>query len=160
MFSCRRTGDGVGRSASVKPLIATALMIVPLLIVAVITWWPAEPVAVSTVLIPPTDVHSPQDISGPADEIPAVLSSHLKEIPGLQVHVAERNVDPAQAAGFDVVILTTLTEDAGIFQLNVQAVRPQTRKEIWSNAYHSSREQYREMLSAAGEGLRRALNYR
>ena len=143
-----------------KPLIAAALIIVPLLIAAVITWWPAEPVAVSTVLITPAEVHSQQDISGLADNIPAVLSSHLKEIPGLEVHVAQRNVDPAQAVGFDVVILTGLTEDAGIFQLNVQAIRPQTRKEIWSNAYHSSREQYPEMLRVAGEGLRRALNYR
>ena len=141
-----------------KPLIAAALIILPLLIAAVITYWPAEPVAVSTVMIPPAEVHSSQDISGPADDIPAVLSSHLKEIPGLRVEVVQRSVDPAQAAGFDVVILTTLTEDAGIFQLNVQAVRPQTRKEIWSNAYQSSRQQYPEMLRVAGEGLRRALN--
>ena len=141
-----------------KPLIAAALIIVPLLIAGVITYWPGESAAISTVVIPPPEVHSTQDISTLADQIPPALSNPLKETAGLQVLIAEKNVDPAQAVGFDAVILTTLTEDAGIFQLNIQAIRPQTHEEIWNNAYHSSRQQYSEMLRVAGEGLRRALH--
>jgi len=141
-----------------KAWIAAALMIVPLLIAAAVTYWPVESISVSTVVIPPTDVHSPHDISALADEIPAALSRHLKENPKLQVQIMQSGVDSKQAMGFDAVVITTLTEDAGIVQLNVQAVNPRSRKEIWSNAYQSSRQQYSEMLRVAGEGLRRALD--
>ncbi len=141
-----------------KAWIAAALMIVPLLIAAAINYWPAESISVSTVVIPPPDVHSPHDISVLANEIPAALSSALRENSKFQVQITEGAVDSKQAMGFDAVVITTLTEDAGIVQLNVQAARPRSRKEIWSNAYQSSREQYSEMLRAAGKGLRRALD--
>ena len=141
-----------------KPWIAAALMVVPLLIAAAVTYWPVEPVDVSSVVIPPPDVHTHDDISALAREVPSVLARRLMEIPRLKVQVAETDIGPEQAAAFDAVIITTLTEDAGIIQLNVQAVSPRTRKEIWSNAYQSSRRQFSEMLQAAGDGVRRAFD--
>lgn len=141
-----------------KAWIAAALIIVPLLLAAAVTYWPVESISVSTVVIPPTDVHSPHDISALANEIPAALARHLRENPKLQVQITQSDVGSKQAMGFDAVVITTLTEDAGIVQLNVQAVRPRSRKEIWSNAYQASRQQYSEMLRVAGEGLRRALD--
>ena len=139
-----------------KGAIAAALIVVPLLIAAVIAYWPAPPVSVSTVLILAPDVHGRTDLSELAKDVPAALSKELA--PKLKVRIAEGNIDTNEAEAFDAVIVTILTEDAGIVQLNVQVVSPRTRTEIWKNAYQSPREKFRDLLGAAGNGVRRALN--
>ena len=141
-----------------KAWVAAALMVVPLLIAAAIAYWPAKAVRVATVVIPPPDVHGRSDISGLAKDVPAILAERLREAPKLKVKIAERNIDANEAAAFDAVIITTVTEDAGIIQLNVQVVTPRTRAEIWNNAYQSSHQQFRDMVSVAGDGVRRALD--
>jgi len=141
-----------------KAWIAAALMIVPLLIAAAIAYWPAKRVAVVSVIIPPPDVHGGGNISELANEVPAVLAEQLHEAPRLKVQISERNIDANEAAAFDAVILTTLTEDAGIVQLNVQVISPRTREEIWTNTYQSPQHQFRDMLPVAGAGIRKALN--
>jgi len=138
--------------------IAAALIVVPLLIAALIAYWPTPPVSVSTVLILPPDVHGRSDISELAKDVPPVLADQLQAAGNLKVRVAEKNVESNEAMAVDAVIVTTLTEDAGIVQLNVLVVSPRTRAEIWKNAYQSPREQFSEMLRAAGNGLRRALD--
>jgi hypothetical protein len=135
-----------------------ALIIVPLLIAAAITYWPSERIPLSTVVILPPDLHSQNDVSGLAEEIPAALAGQLENIPRLRVEVTDKAIDAEHAAAFDAVVITTLTEDAGIVQLNIQVVNPGTRREIWSNSYQSSRGQFSEMLRVAGEGMRRALD--
>ena len=114
--------------------------------------------AAVTVVIPPPDVHGRSDISGLAKDVPAILAERLREAPKLKVKIAEKNIDANEAAAFDAVIITTVTEDAGIIQLNVQVVTPRTRAEIWNNAYQSSHQQFRDMVSVAGDGVRRALD--
>ena len=141
-----------------KAWVAAALMVVPLLIAAAIAYWPAKAVTVATVVIPPPDVHGRSDISGLAKNVPAILAERLREAPKLKVKIAEKNIDANEAAAFDAVIITTVTEDAGIIQLNVQVVTPRTRAEIWNNAYQSSHQQFRDMVSVAGDGVRRALD--
>jgi hypothetical protein len=137
---------------------AAALIVVPLLIAAVIAYWPAKQVRVETVLILPPDVRSRSDISDLVKDVPAVLAEQLHANPELKVRIAEKNMDSSEAAAFDAVIVTMLTEDAGILQLNVQVVSPQTRAEIWKNAYQSPRQRFRDMLRAAGDGVREALD--
>jgi uncharacterized NAD(P)/FAD-binding protein YdhS len=141
-----------------KGLIGAALIVVPLLIAAAIAYWPKEPVSVITVVISRTAVHSHNDISDFAEEVPRVLAEELREAAKLTVQIAERNIDQKEAAGFDAVILTSLTEDAGIIQLNVQVISSRTREEIFNKTYHSPHQQFRDMLHAAGDGVRRALN--
>ena len=141
-----------------KGWIAAALMAVPLLIAAAIAYWPAEPFAVTSVVIPPTDPHGRSDISTLAKEVPAALAKQLHEAQKLKIQIADKDIDAKEAAAFDAVIITTLTEDAGILQLNVQVVRPRTHEEIWTNAYESPRRQFTEMLRVAGDGVRRALD--
>ncbi len=138
--------------------IAAALIVVPLLIAAVIAYWPAKPVEVTNVVITQPDVHGRGDISELAKDLPARLAEQLREAPKLKVQVAEKNLDANEATAFDAVIITTLTEDAGIVQLNVQVINPRTRTEIWNNAYQSPRQQFRDMVHVAGDGLRRALD--
>jgi hypothetical protein len=141
-----------------KGWIAAALIVVPLLIAATISYWPAKPIEVTNVVIPPPDVHGRGDISDLAIDLATRLADQLRETPKLKVHVAEKNLDANEAAAFDAVVITTLTEDAGIVQLNVQVIDPRTRTEIWSNAYQSPRQQFRDMVRVAGDALRRALD--
>jgi hypothetical protein len=141
-----------------KGLVGAALIVVPLLIAAAIAYWPKEPISVMTVVISPTEVHSRDDISDLAEQVPKVLAEQLHEAAKLTVQIVERNIDMKEAEAFDAAILTSLTEDAGIIQLNVQVISPRTREEILNKTYHSPHQQFRDMLHAAGDGVRRALN--
>jgi hypothetical protein len=141
-----------------KGWIAAALIIVPLLVAGAIAYWPAQPVAVHSVIIPPPDLHGRSDISDLAKEIPAVIADELHKKAKLEVQISAGNIDATEAAAFDAVIITTLTEDAGIVQLNVQIVSPKTHEEIWNNAYQSPRRQFTEMLRVTGDAVGRALD--
>ena len=138
--------------------IAAALIVVPLIIAAVIAYWPTKPVEITSVVIPPPGVHGRTDISDLAKELPDILAERLRMAPKLKVKVAEKDLGANEAAAFDAVIITTLTEDAGIVQLNVQLVNPRTRTEIWNNAYQSSQQQFQDMMRVAGDAVRRALD--
>jgi hypothetical protein len=141
-----------------KGWIAAALILVPLLIAATIAYWPAKPIEVTSVVIAPPDVHGRSDISDLAEELPTLLAEQLRQLPKLKVQIAEKNLDSNGAAAFDAVIITTLTEDAGIVQVNVQVVNPRTRTEIWDNTYQSPRQQFRDMMRVAGKSVRQALD--
>ena len=141
-----------------KASIGAALIVVPLLIAAAIAYWPTQPTVVTTVVIPPPDVHGHVNVSELAQEVPLVLSEQLHEAPKLKVQITGKDINANEAAAFDAVIITTLTEDAGIVQLNVQVVSPRTRSEIWNNSYQSPHRQFRDMLRVAGDGVRRALD--
>jgi hypothetical protein len=134
-----------------KPLIAAGLIVVPLLIVAAIAWWPDPQLDVSSVLILPPEADGSEKVDNLLDEIPVTLSIQLKEISGLEVRLGGK--EPA-----DVIVMTALTSDSGILQLNIQAIDSKTHKEIWSNTFQSPRSQYSDMLRAAGQSLRRALD--
>ena len=134
-----------------KPLIAAALIVVPLLMVAAIAWWPDSPIDASSVVILPPEVYGSEKVGNLPDEIPGTLSRHLKEITGLQVKVGTGETA-------DILVVTSLTSDSGIVQLNIQAIDSRTHKEIWSNVFQSPRSQYSEMLRVASESLRRALD--
>jgi hypothetical protein len=141
-----------------KSRFAVALIVLPLLIALAIKYWPVERVKVSSVIILPTYVQGGSDISTLAASIPEALAQQLRNIPDLRMELAEESVNEHRVTGFDAVIMTALMEDAGIIRLNVQAISPQTRKEIWRNAYQSPRQQFPSMLRVASEGLRRALD--
>jgi hypothetical protein len=141
-----------------KSRITVALIVLPLLIALAVTYWPDEEIKVSSVIILPTDVQGRSDISSLASSIPEALAEQLRGIPNVRVEVAKGSIDQHHVAGFDAVIITTLMEDAGIIRLNVLAVSPHTRKEIWSNAYQSARQQFPSMLRVAAEEVRRALD--
>jgi hypothetical protein len=140
-----------------KGWIAAALIVLPLVIAAAIAYWPTTPAEVTSVVIPPPDVHGRTDISELERELPGILAERLRQASKLQVKLAEKAIDVNEAGEFDAVIITTLTEDAGIVQLNVQVINPRTRTEIWNNAYQSPRQQFRDMMRVAGDALRRAL---
>ena len=134
-----------------KPFIAAALMIAPVLIAAAISYWPhgAAP-PISSVLVLPAQAQNGADEASLIDAIPSTLSQHLAGIQSLEVKA------PA-ADGADLLVLPVVTLDSGLMQLNLQVVDSRNHRVIWTNAYQAPRGQYFEMLHAAGEGLRRAL---
>ena len=137
-----------------KPFIAAALMIAPVLIAAAISYWPHDVApAISSVLILPAQTQSGADEASLIDAIPRTLSQHLAGIQGLEVKTVA-------ADGADVFVLPAVTVDSGLIQLNLQVVDARHHRVIWTNAYQAPRRQYLEMLHAAAEGLRRALKPR
>lgn len=134
-----------------KSWIAAALIIVPLLIAAAVRYWPHTPAGVSIVAIAPPKLYGSDDLAVLGDKITVTLAMHLKEVAGLQVKLSS-----AETA--DVLVVTSLTSDSGLLQLDIQAIDRRTHKEIWQNAYQSPQARYSEMLEVAAEGLRRALD--
>jgi hypothetical protein len=130
----------------VKTVIAVALIIVPLLIVAAVSYWPRAAPHISSVNILPPRVNGSGNVDDLINKIPGVLEARLKNIPGLQVS--------ASATGTaDAMILSSLTSDSGLLQLDIQAVDTRTRKQIWANSYRSTAAQYPEMLRVAAEAV-------
>ena len=139
-------------------LIAAGLMIVPLLIAAAISYWPFRDAGppISSLAILPTKVYGPADLAYLADEVPMTISTNLAGVEGLDV----RTPPNANDYGASVVVLSAITVDAGIYELDLQVIEPRTRRVVWRNSYQSPRGLYPEMLRAASDGLRRAVQPR
>ena len=131
-------------------MVAASLIVVPLLVAAAIAIWPTEAANVSSVVILPPKTYGRETTGINLEMIRTVLTDHLKEITDLEIKSS-----PSQSA--DAAVLTTLTSDSGILQLNIEVFDTRTRKRIWGNAYHSPTTKYSDMLRVAGEGIRRAL---
>ncbi len=150
-------------------IIASALMIVPLLLAAVINYWPSTDMAgtISSVVVLPAKVFGAADLAYLGDAVSTAISRNLAgtgdlkvEIPPTVLEVERMNGDLnklANAYQTSVLVITALTVDAGIFELDLQVIDSKTRRVIWKNAYQSPRNSYDEMIRAASDGLGRAL---
>jgi hypothetical protein len=136
-------------------VIAGGLMIVPLLIAAAIAYWPSRPAerSVTQVFVLAT-VQGPNDVDNLADELSRTIAQALEHA-GVAVTIGQKGSDAAQGAA---LLLTAMTVDAGIFQLDLQLIEPSTGRVLWKNSYQSPRDSYREMLKVAGNALVRAIN--
>jgi hypothetical protein len=103
----------------------------------------------------------------PAEELAAVFREALSGAEGIRIQpspspaqIADAGTDMkklADTVGADALVVTVLTADAGIVQLDVQIIDPATGRVLYNNPYHSPRDQYPQMIRAAGTALRRAL---
>lgn len=144
-------------------------MILPLLIAGLLSFWSNRnrPPEVSSVVVLPAKVFGASDLAYLTDAVPGTLSTHLAGVQGLETKVPPTSIEfdksggdynkIADAYGVNVLVLSAITADAGILQLNLQVIDPRTRRVIWSNPYQGPRGKYLELVQAAGEGLRRAL---
>lgn len=154
----------------VKSAFAVALMTAPLLIVALVSYWPSEQPALSpsaVVLLLPVKIRSEEPATKDlAKTIPQTLSAYLRELPGLSAKLPGDLMDfetagtaldqVADEHGATAVVFATLASDSGFLELDLQVVEPHTHRTIWSNAYQSPRTQYSEMIRVAGKALQRA----
>jgi hypothetical protein len=150
--------------------IATTMIVLPILIIAFVRLRPAAtpPVeSISAIVVLPARVLGGTSLDYLSDAVARDLTRHLQRIPALETKTPparsdiERSdmthEDAADAYGVDALVLTALTFDAGMFQLNLQLYDPRQRQTIWKSPYHAPRAKYLELVRAAGEGLRRAL---
>ena len=151
-----------------KSFFAAALMILPVLIAAVVSYWPSReipPRGSSVVLFLPVNVHGTGDVGDLANALPSELAAYLGNIRELQTKTTPASLQVgsssngysriAEEYGANLLVLAALTSDSGLLQLNVQVIDPKTHRITWSNAYQSPRAKYSEMIRVAGEGLKR-----
>ena len=145
-------------------------MIVPVLIAATVSYWPSHNPSgseASLVLVLPTTVFGSSEVRDLAARVPESLSMQVGSVPGKQMKTAPTTiqVDPKKADyrkigadyGADLLLLTAITGDAGLLQLNLQLLDARTQRVAWSNAYQSPQSKYSDLIRVAGEGLRREL---
>lgn len=150
-------------------LIAVSLMIVPLLLAAAINYWPFHENTrpISSVIVLPSKVNGTPDQAFLADEVSTAVSKYLARSKSLEIRTPPSSIqiEPmkgdfvkiADAYGVSVIVLTAITIDAGIFELDLRALDPRTGHTIWTNGYQSPRSSYDEMIRAASDALERAL---
>src|SRR5262249_25894972 len=142
-------------NTGVKPFIAISLMIIPVLIAATVSYWPSHNPSGSErslALFLPTTVLGTSEVRELAFRLPDMLSMHVGAVPGLQTKIAPTTVrvDPQKTDyrkigtdyGANLLVLTAITGDAGLLQLNIQLVDPRTQRVTWSNAYQSPQSKY------------------
>src|SRR5207342_2571893 len=96
----------------------------------------------------------------PAQDLAAAIHEALSGLEGIRIQpsptpaqIADAGKDMkklAAAVGADALVVTVLTADAGLVQLDVEILDPATGRVLYNNPYHSPRDQYPQMVRAAG----------
>ena len=131
--------------------IAVALMLLPLIIAGLISYWPKERSEIGRVVILPAKLYGQADTSNLAASVPPTLLGELGDVKGITVTTADT------AAEADVAVIPSLTLDSGLLQLNLEVMDSRTQKEIWNEAFQAPQAQYSEMMRAAAARLRTVL---
>jgi hypothetical protein len=150
----------------IKVAAVIAFILLPVIAIAVLKYSPALNgiKKVSAISILPTRVVGDFE---PGQNLSTVLHETLSDVEGIRIQpspspeqIANAGKDMkklADAVGADALVVSVLTADAGIVQLDVQIVEPASGHLLYNNPYHSPRDQYPQMVQAAGIALRRAL---
>ncbi len=100
------------------------------------------------------------------EDIAQRMRDGLGGIPGIEVRPspsAEESADGEDVAriaakvGADALVITTVTVDSGVIQLNVELVDPATRRTLYSTPFQSSKDNYPDMMRAAAAAVKREL---
>jgi hypothetical protein len=156
------------RTPRARTAVAIILILLPLVITAVVKYLPAlmEHQHVSSLAILHPRLIGPKEFIYLEDDVAKQLHDALAEIPGLLLRelpaedITQVGGDLAQAAnraGASALIVSVLTVDAGIVQLNLQVIEARSRRVVFNTPYQSSIANYPNMMKAAGAALKRAL---
>ena len=152
-------------SDRIKVAVVISFVLLPVIGIAILKYSPPPGIEkVSAIsILPPRVIGDFQ----PAEDVTTVFREALSGIEGVRIQpspsppqIADAGKDLkklADAVGADALVVTVLTADAGIVQLDVQIVDPASGRVLYNNPYHSPRDQYPQMVRAAGTALRRAL---
>ena len=144
------------------------LILLPLVLTAVVKYLPAltKHQSISSVAILRPRLVGSKEYTYLEDDVAQRLRDALSEVPGLRVRdvppleIVPFGSDLAQVAdsvGASALIVSTLTIDAGLVQLNLQVIEARTHRAIFNTPYQSSLDNYPNMMKAAGAALKRAL---
>ena len=138
-----------------KALVATGMIVVPLLVAAGTRLWvsgqqtPAQ--GISDVIVLPARVFGVTDRNYLSDAVAEALFNHLAKVEGMESRIGKEDETS------DAFVLSTITADSGALQLNLEIIDRKTQRVIWRNPYQAPESKYLEMIRAAGEGLRSVL---
>jgi hypothetical protein len=152
-------------SDRIKVAVVLSFVMLPVIGIAILKYSPPPGIEkVSAVSILPPRVIGDFQL---AENVTTVFHEALSGVEGIRIQpspspaqIADAGKDMkklAAAVGADALVVTVLTADAGIVQLDVQIIEPATGRVLYNNPYHSPRDQYRQMVRAAGTALRGAL---
>jgi serine/threonine protein kinase/tetratricopeptide (TPR) repeat protein len=115
----------------------------------------------------PCKVYGAPEVAFLTDAVPQTISTLLGQVEGIDTKVPPTSFEAervggdlgriAELYGVSSVVVTSLTETAGIFALNVQLVDVRTRSVRWSRQLEGSREAYNDLARQAAEGIRQAI---
>jgi len=154
-------------------LLGGAVFAVAAIAVALAVWRPwqtstenAAPELPSLVAVP-CKVYGVPEVAFLTDAVPQTISTLLGQVDGIDTKVPPTSLEAekvggdlgriAELYGVSSVVVTSLTETAGIFALNVQLVDVRTRSVRWSRQLEGSREAYNDLARQAAEGIRQAV---
>src|SRR5262245_6935509 len=108
----------------IRAKVAIVLMIVPLLIAIAIGYWESSPREgfrdISSVVLARTDLR------GASDDQASALAAAIREC-----CEGKENLRFITEGSADAVLQTTITEDAGLMELELRLVDFRTRKTLW-----------------------------
>ncbi len=155
-------------SSRVKTALVVALILLPLALTAVLKYRPAviQQQKVSSIAVLHPRLYVPSEMMYLDDDVVKRLRSELGGIPGVELRdtppgaetrVGDDLVKAAAGVNAAALVVSTVTIDSGIVQLNLQLIDPGTRRILFNTPYQSSVDRYPDMMVAAGAGLKRAL---
>jgi hypothetical protein len=153
--------------AKISSIAVSALIVVPLLLTAVVKYAPmfgARP-EIRTIAVMPPRLLGEKDLAYLQDDVGRRLGEALQGIPGIEMRPSPAWDGPAgndvtklaASVGADALVMTAVTADSGLLQLNVRLVEAKTGRLLYSNPFQSAEANYPEMTAAAGAALRREL---
>ena len=152
--------------ARTSSIAVSALILVPLLLTAIVKYGPVlrpRP-QLRTIAVVQPRLFGAREFAYLQDDIARGLRESLQGIPGIEVRpfpawdgVGTDLTQLAAAAGTDGLLMSAVTADSGLIQLNVQLVEAKTGRILYSNPFQSAEANYPAMVAAAGAALRREL---
>jgi serine/threonine protein kinase/tetratricopeptide (TPR) repeat protein len=177
--STMATATGPTRIVLLRPrrlLLAGAFFAAAVAVAALAVWRPwrvvsppsgSSPEHVPSILALPCKVYGAPEVAFLTDAVPGTISTLLSGVDGIDTKVPPTSLEAekvggdlgriAELYGVSLVVVTSLTETAGIFALNVQLVDAATRNVRWGKQYEGPQEAYNELARQAAEGIRQAI---
>jgi tetratricopeptide (TPR) repeat protein len=154
-------------------LLGGAVLVVVAIAIVLAVWQPwrtstkAASSARPSLVALPCKVYGAPEVAFLTDAVPQTISTLLGQVDGIDTKVPPTSLEAekvggdlgriAELYGVSSVVVTSLTETAGIFALNVQLVDVRTRSVRWSRQLEGSREAYNDLARQAAEGIRLAM---
>ena len=152
----------------IQNVFVVLLIVFPLFLTAVVKYAPlftSRPEIHSVSVVPPR-LYGSKDFNDTEEDVTRRLREGIAGIPGIEVRpsptagasaLGEDVQKIAAAVGADALVITAVTIDSGIIQLNVEIIDAKTKRILYANPFQSSEANYPGMMRAAAAALKREL---
>lgn len=151
-----------------KSVLVIIMILLPLAITAIVKYRPeftGQPTVASLailhprLLVPDEFKYLDEDVVKRMRELLAdIRGVTLKETPpGADTPVGADLAKAAKAVQAEALLVSTVTIDSGLVQLNLLVVEPQSGRLLFNTPYQSSVDRYPDMMRAAAAAVKRTL---